>query len=257
MNNLIKPFEILNPRKRGFISLGWLVLLLGFWVAMSSIGTAHLFPTPSQVLKGFTQLYSEGLIVHLFSSLGLFFKAAIIAIAFSLAVSYVAPIPALKPISAFISRLRYLPMVGLSFYVAILVNDARAIQTWVLVVIMSTFLVTSLLAMIKDIPEIELDHARTLGCSRWEVLSEVVIKGRLDYVFEVVRQNLAVVWMTLVTVESLLPSEGGLGFLIQNSSKMGVHGRIIALYIVIIVIGLAMDNLWTTSRKLAFRYSKI
>lgn len=257
MKNSIKPFEVVNPRKRGFIALGWLIFLAGFWFTMSSISSANLFPTPSQVMKGFSQLYSEGLIVHLFSSLGLFFKAASIAIVVSLVLAYSAPIPFLKPISSFVSRLRYLPMVGLGYYIAILNNDGRFIQTWVLVVIMSTFLVTSLLSMIKDVPEIELDHARTLGCSRWEVLLEVVIKGRFDYVFEVVRQNLAVVWMTLVTVESIVPSEGGLGFLIQSSSKMGVHGRIIALYIVIIIIGLLLDNLFTYSRKLLFRYSKI
>jgi NitT/TauT family transport system permease protein len=33
---------------------------------------------------------------------------------------------------------------------------------------------------------------------------EVVIKGRIDYVIELVRQNLAIVWVMLVTVESIL-----------------------------------------------------
>jgi ABC-type nitrate/sulfonate/bicarbonate transport system permease component len=257
MRELLKPFEILNPRKNSFIALGWGVILFLYWFLSSSIGTTHLFPTPSQVALGFKQLYQEGLVVHLFSSLGLFLKASIIAVVVSLLLSYSAPIPTLKPLSGFISRMRYLPMVGLSFYVAIINSDGRFIQTWVLVIIMSTFLITSLLAMIKDVPEIELDHARTLGCNRWEVLLEVVIKGRIDYVFEAVRQNLAVVWMTLVTVESIVPSEGGLGFLIQSSSKMGVHGRIIALYIVILSIGLLLDNTLTYLRKVIFRYSKI
>jgi NitT/TauT family transport system permease protein len=45
--------------------------------------------------------------------------------------------------------------------------------------------------MIKDIPNEEFDHAKTLGCNRWEILWEV-IKGRIDYVIELVRQNLAI-----------------------------------------------------------------
>jgi hypothetical protein len=44
---------------------------------------------------------------------------------------------------------------------------------------------------------------------------EVVIKGRIDYVIELVRQNLAIVWVMLVTVESILIAAGGLGVLIK------------------------------------------
>lgn len=257
MKKLIKPFEVLKGKTVTLISFGWIAALLIIWLISASTGTTHLFPTPGRVFEGFSQLFASGLIVNIFSSLTLCFTAVFGAIAISLLFSYSAPIPLMRPVSAFVSKMRYLPFVGLSFYVGIMVSGARDIQIWMLVIFMTTFLVTSLLAMIKDIPEQELDHARTLGCSRWEVLLEVVIKGRVDYVFEVVRQNLAIVWMTLVTVESILPSGGGLGFEIQNASKMGSHGKIIALYIIILFIGLLLDNLLTYLRKLIFRYSKI
>ena len=257
MKKLITPFENLSGKTKTIIALGWVGFLLVLWFVTSSIGTTHLFPTPSQVGRGFSQLFAEGLVTHLLSSLSLFLMAVFFSIAASLTLAYSSPIPLLTPLSAFASKMRYLPLVGLSFYIAILISDARAIQISMLVVFMSTFLITSLLGMISDVPEQELDHARTLGCTRWEVLLEVVIKGRLDYVFEVVRQNLAVVWMTLVTVESILPSEGGLGFLIQNSGKLGNHGRIIALYIIILGVGLLIDGGLKRLRKLIFRYSKI
>jgi NitT/TauT family transport system permease protein len=48
---------------------------------------------------------------------------------------------------------------------------------------------------------------------------EVVIKGRIDYVIELVRQNLAIVWVMLVTVESILIAAGGLGVLIKNGDR--------------------------------------
>jgi len=124
-----------------------------------------------------------------------------------------------------------------------------------LVVFMTTFLTTSLIQMVLDVPEEELVHARTLGCTRWETLWEVVIKGRLDYVFELVRQNLAIVWMMLVTVESILVAAGGLGFLIKNGNKLGDNGRVIATQIVIILLGIGLDFLLTKTRKLIFRYS--
>mgnify|MGYP000850913094 CR=1 FL=1 len=110
---------------------------------------------------------------------------------------------------------------------------------------------------IENIEEEEFDHARALGCSRWEILWEVIIKGRMDYVMEIIRQNLAIVWMMLVTVESILVASGGLGFFIKNSDKFMNHGRIVALQLVILACGLLIDFALVKTRTILFRYSKI
>lgn len=254
MKKLFKPFETLKGSSTTTILLSWLVILITFW-GLNSFGDTHLFPTPSQVLKGLGELWREGLVVHIGSSLWLCTQAVIISVLVSLGFSYASTIPFFKPVGTFISKLRFLPLTGIAFYLAILINDARSLQVWVLVVFMTTFLTTSLMQMIKDIPQEEFDHARTLGCNRWETLWEVVIKGRIDYVFELVRQNLAIVWMMLVTVESILVAAGGLGFLIKNSDKLGDAGRVIALQMIIVVVGLTLDFVITKLRKLIFRYS--
>jgi NitT/TauT family transport system permease protein len=238
------------------IMCGWLIALIGLWFYSAS-GDTHLFPTPKQVWVGISGLYQEGLFVHIFSSLWLCARAVFIAVLISLSFAYLSPLPLIKPVSNFISKFRYLPLTGIAFYITILVSDARSVQIWILVIFMSTFLITSLLSMLKDIPEEEFDHARALGCNRWEILWEVIIKGRFDYVIEIIRQNLAIVWMMLVTVESIMAAAGGLGFLIKNSDKFMNHGRIIALQIVILIVGLGMDFALTKFRKIAFRYSKI
>lgn len=256
MKKIFRPFEDIKKNTSLFIILFWAVFVLAFWI-ISSLGDTHMFPTPKQVLTGFSELYNEGLVVHIFSSLWLCLKAIIIAIIISLSISYLATVPFLKPIARTVSKLRYLPLTGITFYLSILISNARTMQVWVLVVFMSTYLTTSLLSMINSISQEEFDHARTLRCSRWEVLWEVVIKGRIDHVIEVIRQNLAIVWMMLVTVESILAAGGGLGFLIKNSDKFMNHGRIIALQIVILFVGLSIDFTLNFLRKTFFRYSKI
>ncbi len=256
MKELFSPFEDISKNKQRLIGLGWFVLIIAFWT-LSSLGDKNLFPTPMQVGTGFSELFAEGLIVHVFSSLWLCLQAVAIAVVVSLVLAYLAPVPLLKPVAKLISQLRYLPLTGITFYLAIAINDARTMQVWVLVTFMSTYLTTSLLSVIKDIPQEEFDHARSLKCSRWEVLLEVVIKGRIDYVIEVIRQNLAIVWMMLVTVESILVAAGGLGFLIKNSDKFMNHGRIVALQIVILFLGLGIDIGLNGIRKVFFRYSKI
>ena len=208
-----------------------------------------------QVWEGMQSLYAEGLVVHVASSLGLCLQAAAISLIISLAIVYLSPLPAIRPIALFLSKLRYLPLTGITFYLTILVTNARSMQVWVLVVFMSLYFITSLLGVLKDIPADEINHARSLKCSRWEILWEVVIKGRLDYVLDVLRQNLAIIWMMLVTVESILVAAGGLGVLIKNSDKFANHGRIVALQIIILLIVLLLDWVLQITRKGLFRYS--
>jgi ABC-type nitrate/sulfonate/bicarbonate transport system permease component len=256
MKQYITPFEKIAKSKRTIILSIWVVLLLAIWFAGTS-GEKHLFPSPSQVFKGFSDLYNEGLVVHILNSLILCFLSIFLAIIISMLLAYSWPIPALKPLSEFVTKFRFLPFTGLSFYVALMIHDARNMQIWILVIFLTTFLTTSLIAVIKDIPEEEFDHAKTLKCSRWEVLWQVIVLGRLDYVIDVIRQNLAIAWMMLVTVESIVVASGGLGFLIKNSDKFMNHGRIIALQIIILLIGLGLDAGINFLRKAIFRYSKI
>jgi ABC-type nitrate/sulfonate/bicarbonate transport system permease component len=250
-----KPFETLDKKDSWSIRFIWFVLIAAFWIVATS-GDKKLFPSPTQVWNGFVSLYNEGLVVHIGSSLLLCFQATVISIAFSLFVAYTYPIPLLRPLSKTMSRLRYLPLTGITFYLTILVTSARTMQVWVLVIFMSLYFITSLLAVIKDISQEEIDHARSLKCSRWEILWEVIVKGRFDYVIDVLRQNLAITWMMLVTVESILVAAGGLGVLIKNSDKFMNHGRILALQIVILLVGVGIDLVLNTTRKSLFRYSK-
>ncbi|OQP52564.1 hypothetical protein A4H97_24890 [Niastella yeongjuensis] len=254
LKSWFRPFETVARNERYIIFAVWIALLIVYWFVSTS-GSKHLFPTPAQVWDGFLSLYQEGLVVHVGSSLALCLQATIYSILFSLILVYISPLPALQPLANTLSKLRYLPLTGITFYLAMLVSNARTMQISVLVIFMSLYFITSLLAVLKDVPADEIDHARSLKCSRWEVLWEVVIKGRLDYVIDVLRQNLAMTWMMLVTVESILVAAGGLGVLIKNSDKFMNHGRIVALQLVILLVGLLLDWLLRVTRKSLFKYS--
>jgi ABC-type nitrate/sulfonate/bicarbonate transport system permease component len=248
------PFEKIAGSQKWMITAIWLIGLFAFWFIGTS-GQKHLFPSPAQVGEGMRSLFNEGLVVHIFSSLGLCLQSAIISLIISCIIVYLSPLPFLKPLAYFLSKLRYLPLTGITFYLVILATNARTMQIYVLVIFMSLYFITSLLAVVKDIPQEEIDHAKSLKCNRWEVLWEVIVKGRFDYMIDVLRQNLAIVWMMLVTVESILVAAGGIGVLIKNSEKFMNHGRVFALQIVILVVGLLLDWLLNLIRKGLFRYS--
>jgi len=254
MIKILTPFQKITKSQKTLILVAWIVILLAFWFIGTS-GQKHLFPSPSQVFEGFKGLYNEGLVVHIFNSLKLCFISIFLATIIALLFAYSWPIPLLKPVSEFVTKFRFLPFTGLSFYITLIIHEARNMQIWIMVIFLTTFLTTSLIAVIKDIPEEEFDHAKTLKCSRWEVLWQVIVLGRIDYVIDAIRQNLAITWMMLVTVESIVVASGGLGFLIKNSDKFMNHGRIIALQIIILLIGLSLDWGINFLRKALFRYS--
>lgn len=252
--NWFRPFEKVAQKERYIIFTVWIALLIAYWI-FSTAGSKHLFPPPGQVWDGFLSLYNEGLVVHVGSSLALCLQATIYSILVSLILVYISPLPFLQPLANTLSKFRFLPLTGITFYLAMLVSNARTMQISVLVIFMSLYFITSLLAVLKDVPAEEIDHARSLKCTRWEVLWEVIIKGRLDYVIDVLRQNLAMTWMMLVTVESILVAAGGLGVLIKNSDKFMNHGRIVALQLVILLVGLLLDWFLRATRKSLFKYS--
>lgn len=256
MRKLFIPYQEIDESTKKIIFYSWISLILGSWLLVSFVGERHLFPSIGQVIDGFKTLYTLGLVTHINTSLGLFIQSVLLSVVISIAITYSTTLPFFKPIGKVISQFRYLPLAGISFYLAVLITNARTTQIVVLVIFMTLFLVTTLVSYLDDIPQEEYDQAKTLGCTRWETLLEVAIKGRLDYVIEGIRQNLAIVWMSIVTVESLLLSAGGLGTLINNGTKQGTHGRIIALQIIILVIGILLDKTLTFIRRKAFPYSK-
>src|SRR5262245_43257045 len=131
----IKPFESLPRRDSMVITSVWLVMIILYWFIVTA-GAKKLFPSPEQVWHGFVSLYNEGLVVHIGSSLWLCLQATLLSIIFSLAIAYSYPIPLLRPLSKSMSRLRYLPLTGITFYLTILVANARTMQIWVLVIFM-------------------------------------------------------------------------------------------------------------------------
>lgn len=255
MKKFFEPFAEVSARLRVVMMLTWVVIVIAFWAVNSVMSDKHLFPTITQVAAGFASLWQDGLISHIFASLGLFAQAVAFALMGSLLITYASPIASLKPIASFASIFRYLPLAGLTYYLVILAKDARTMQVSVLTIFMSTYFITSLLAMVRDVKQEEFDHAYTLRCSKWEVLKELIIVGRFDVVLDILRQNLSIIWMMLVTVESILVASGGIGVLIKNSDKFGNHGRIVALQIIILLLGLGLDWTIDTIRKSAFRYA--
>lgn len=221
-------------------------------------GKSGLIPTPSKIIGSVIRIItSETFIDNLFSSLALTFTGMGISIFIALVVSYLSLIPVFSPVAKFIVKCRYLTLTGLIFLFTLLTQDGHQLKLSLLIFGIVPFFVTSLLSIIDSINVQEYELCKTLRMNNWQTLLEVVIIGRLDQVFEVMRQNFAIAWMMITMVEGLSMSEGGLGTLLIKSNKYIDLSTVFAILVIIFGLGIFFDFLLKNMRHWLFPYTRI
>ena len=103
----------------------------------------------------------------------------------------------------------------------------------------------------------EFELAKTLKLTPLKTLLEVVIIGRLDAALDTIRQNFAIAWLMITTVEGLSMSEGGLGVLIVKSNRVLDLQTVFALLLIIFTVGLVIDVVLKKMREWLFPYVKL
>lgn len=236
------------------------LIVVVFWIISSliiwSTSSIKAIPRPGEVLSSLSHLWNEmGLGQELIKSMVLNVKALSISAVICLFLAYLTVIPFFRPIIVAFSKGRFLSMVGFSFVFTLLLGGGATLKLVMLVFGMSVFFLTSMAAVIAEIPKSDFDHARTLRMPEWKVVWEVVILGTFDQAFEVMRQNAAIGWMMLTMVEGIVRSEGGVGALLLNEQKHMMMSEIFAIQLVILIIGLCQDYFIGLLRRLICPYS--
>jgi NitT/TauT family transport system permease protein len=151
-------------------------------------------------------------------------------------------LPAVRPLVAGLSKLRFTGMVGWGFVLALYARGGHQLALWMLVFGMTPFFLTSMAAVVAAIPRDRFDHARTLQMGEWRVVWEVIVRGTLDQALEVLRQNAAMGWMMLTMVEGIVRSERGLGTLLLNENKHLQLDAVFAMILVVLLVGALQDG---------------
>lgn len=215
----------------------WASVLLGWQVLHT---TNPIIPTPVEVAREWVQQVQQGLFVRLVESYTLNLWGLLISSALSLGLAYLSVVAIVRPGVELISRLRFLGMTGITFVFGMYLSG-RALQVAMLVFGVVVFYLTSMLSVVRAIPEAELDHARTLRMGPWRIVWEVGVRGTLDQALDVLRQNAAMGWMMLTMVEGLVRSEGGVGvMLIDQNRRLNLAG-VFAIQASILAVGMLQD----------------
>ena len=222
-----------------------MLLLAAFWATVLLAWQAlhaqnPIIPTPVEVAREWVEQVKQGLFVRLVESYTLNLWGLLISSALSLGLAYLSVVAIVRPGVELISRLRFLGMTGLTFVFGMYLSG-RTLQVAMLVFGIVVFYLTSMLSVVRAIPEAELDHARTLRMGPWRIVWEVGVRGTLDQALDVLRQNAAMGWMMLTMVEGLVRSEGGVGvMLIDQNRRLNLAG-VFAIQASILAVGMLQD----------------
>ncbi|NML63822.1 nitrate ABC transporter permease [Hymenobacter sp. RP-2-7] len=243
-----------HPRRTTLAALvtAQALVLLALWLWLP----LRLFPSLSEVLRALGDLVtSQGLLQELWASLTTAWQALGLATLLALGIAYLTALPFFRPLAFAASKLRYLTLTGLTFFMALLLSSGHQVKLSVLVFGATVYLVTGMTQVILGTTQEELDHARTLGLGEWGSFWEVVVRGKLPDMLEVVRQNFAIIWTLITLVETLYQSEGGLGLLLYKQNRYLHLDGVLAIQLVILALGVAQDYAFEGIRRTLFPYA--
>ncbi len=248
---MFKPFEKISRQTFLILVIGQAAAALIIW----QLSPGGLIPQPSKVLASLGGLLATRLLFdNLLVSMGLTLMALFYSIVLTLVFSYLSVVPFFRGIAHFVVKCRYLTLTGLIFIFTLLTKDGSQLKLSLLVFGIVPFFTTSFLSVIDRIPSQEFELCQTMGFSRWQSLYEVIIIGKADQIFEIMRQNFAIAWMMITMVEGLNMSEGGIGTLLIKYNKYNDLSHVLALQVLIFCIGLCLDYLLGQMRRWLFPY---
>ena len=238
---LFTPFEEVDKRVLSTVAFLQIMLLLYAWAAW--VPEKSFFPSLGAVLTGWVEMWQKGLFFHITQTLRLCGTATLISIVFSCVVAYSSKIPFFNFIANLATKFRYNPIQGFTLFLTTMTGGGRSLQITILVIFMSFYFITALITIINDIPPEDYDRRKAQGMSRWKILWKVVILDRLDYLLEVVRQNLSITFMMIVSVEAMNKECGGLGAMLVDTNRGLNFPNIFALQLTILAIGILLDTI--------------
>ncbi len=115
------------------------------------------------------------------------------------------------------------------------------------------FLLPLVAKAIDGVPDVYLRTAYTLGASRFQVVTRVLVPIALPDIWHAMRLAFGVGWSYLVLAEVVVKS-GGLGDLIDTARRRAMSGRVYLVIIIITIIAWLADLLWEKLAGVLFPY---
>ena len=252
--DLFSPNKAIDKRSMTTMVVGQIIVVLLLW----NYSTSPLIPKPLDILSAWKHMASTGgLIQDLYISTKLCFHALFISIVSSAIIAYLTVLPFFKPAGFVMRKMRFLPMIGLSFVFTLMSANGYDLKIKLLVFGISVFILDSMIGVVQSVTDNEYNHARTIFGNEWKVVLERVILGKAHMMWNAVKQNFAIAWTMLTFAEGLVRSDGGVGALMLNENKHLQLDSVFAIQMSLFVLGILIDYLFGVIRNMCFPYADL
>lgn len=251
---MLSPNDKLSVSATRLLILSQVILFFVYWFA---IGFKSI-PNPIEIFNAIIYMQEKyNLAFQFFSSIIFCLKAIFLATLISIIFSYLALMPLFKPIVKFITKFRFLGVLGLTFYVLTLVPNVETQKMVLMTFSIGVFLITAISSEILSTSKDEIDYGKTLKFNPWKVSWEINILSRMDRIWEIMKQNFAIAWVMLPAIEYLAKSSGGIGVLLVEANKYMKVDWLWGVQTLIIFTGILVDSGFRAVGKFIFNYSPL
>lgn len=222
--------------------------VLAAWLGLAESGwfSKVFLPTPQDVAQRFyTWLVEDDLIkdvsISIYRVMGGFMLAVIVALPLGLMIGTFRPVQAFfGPVMEFA---RYLPAVAFVPLVMLWVGIDEGSK--VAIIWIGTFfqMVLMISEDVHRVPMAQIEAAQTMGATREEIITKVVLKSALPAIMDSLRITMGWAWTYLVVAE-LVAANSGLGYAILKAQRFLQTDKIFVGILLIGLIGLVMDQLF-------------
>lgn len=252
--DLFTPNKVIDKKSISIMLVGQVALVLFLWC----YSTTELIPRPLDILSAWKHMAATGgLVQDLYISTKLCFHAILISVTVSAILAYLTVLPFFKPAGFVMRKMRFLPMVGLSFVFTLMSANGYDLKIKLLVFGMSVFILDSMIGVVQSVTDNEYNHARTIFGNEWKVVWERVILGKAHQMMNAVKQNFAIAWTMLTFAEGLVRSDGGVGALMLNENKHLQLDSVFAIQMSLFFLGILIDYLFGVIRNMCFPYADL
>ena len=248
-------------RWNGTISGTTRALLIGAYAAVIFLAWQFFCPVglphPGKVWNAWFELVSQ---YNLLGELGASAQTALLAmtvtIVAAMILAYLSRVPVFMPLVELITKFRFLSLIGISFIFLLFTSTSFQAKLFTMSFTILTYLLTGVIAVIRDIPQRMYSYSRTLRMNEQEVTWYTVVRGTLYEAVDLMAQNFAIAWMMLTSIESMFREYGGVGALLVNVYQRKGFEYVFAIQITILVVGLLLDSLLRGAIWVAFPWKR-
>src|SRR5882724_6279452 len=119
--DVLSPNRVISKQTVRWLVGVQLLMLFFIWIFSPTV----FLPKPKEVFQALDEMWGEGLGGELITSFYLNLQAIALSTVLSLLMAYLTVIPFFRPIIALLSKLRFLSMVGLTFFFTLMASTGH------------------------------------------------------------------------------------------------------------------------------------